>query len=134
MNLRGGAAGAARPPYQNLDNLVTSIHDEARNVRCRYHRGRTGGQHCRGAARACRAARHCVRAREISALSHWRIAAAVQHESVYPPGAARKILARRIYEKARWRNPWRVLGTWNEVLLQGRLPFANLSRLSGHTR
>src|SRR5438128_10184847 len=36
-----------RCPYQNLDNLVTSTHDERRYVRCRDHQGTTGRYHSR---------------------------------------------------------------------------------------
>src|SRR5439155_20577531 len=54
--------------------------------------------------RALRSPRYCVRTRKVSEVSHWRIVAAVQHEGVYSPGAARKILARRVHEKIRRRN------------------------------
>src|SRR5207247_5941631 len=78
--------------------------DEQQHVRCRDHRRRSGWQHCGGIARARWAPRDCVRTRKVSDVSHWRIVAAVQHEGVYSPGAARKILARRVHEEIRRRN------------------------------
>src|ERR1051326_8396490 len=74
-------------------------------------------QHCCGSSRAGRATRDRIRARKVPAFSYWRIVAAVQHESVYANGSARKIFARRLHQKIRRRNHRRVLGEWDKVLL-----------------
>src|SRR4030095_16439269 len=104
-------------PYQNFENWVTSTHHEQQHVRRRDHRRRTRRQHGRGAARPCPTSRGPLRTRKVSAVSHRRVAVAVQHEGIYPARAAGKISERRVLKKIRRRNHGRVLRHWNEILL-----------------